>query len=255
MKTSPPSFIVGIGGSAGGGLNAYRTLLNALPSRTGMAFVIVSHIHPDASSQLAQLLSRDTDMPVLVVSSGMAVRANHVYVIPPNADLLLEGDAFKLVSPRIERNTQVDVFFISLAEAVGTRAIGIIVSGYDGDGTKGCKHIKERGGVTFAQDGSAEIGEMPLSAQRSGYVDFVLALDKMSDALQKLARERSPDSVGRHQRDGRCVSQPNSKGRPGGGETLTIDVLGGVLRNPSATDPSRAETFLGCPHILQDNEE
>ena len=186
MGTLHPNFIVGIGGSAGA-LNAYKALLDALPSNTGMAFVIVSHIHPTANSQLAQILSSHTKMPVMVASTAMPIRANHVYVIPPNADLLIESYTFKVVSPRTRRNKQIDFFLISLAEAMGARAIGIILSGYDGDGTEGCKHIKAKGGTTFAQDMSAEVDGMPLSAQASGCVDFVLPPDKISDELQRLA--------------------------------------------------------------------
>jgi two-component system CheB/CheR fusion protein len=185
MGTLHPNFIVGIGGSAGA-LNAYKALLDALPSNTGMAFVIVSHITPTANSQLAQLLSRRTKMPVMVASMAMPTRANHVYVIPPNADLLIESYTFKVVSPRTRRNVQVDLFLTSLAEAMGARAIGIILSGYDGDGAAGCKHIKAKGGTTFAQDMSAEVDGMPLSAQASGCVDFVLPPDKISDELQRL---------------------------------------------------------------------
>jgi two-component system CheB/CheR fusion protein len=81
----------------------------------------------------------------------------------------------------------VDIFLTSLAEAMGARAIGIILSGYDGDGTAGCKHIKAKGGTTFAQDVSAEVKEMPNSAQSSGYVDFVLPPEKMPRELQRLA--------------------------------------------------------------------
>ena len=54
MRILRPNFIVGIGGSAGA-LNAYKALLDALPSSTGMAFVIISHITPTANSQLAQI--------------------------------------------------------------------------------------------------------------------------------------------------------------------------------------------------------
>jgi two-component system CheB/CheR fusion protein len=185
MGTLHPNFIVGIGGSAGG-LNAYKALLDALPSNTGMAFVIVSHILPSASSQLAQILSHHTKMTVMVASTAMPIRANHVYVCPPNADLLIESYTFKVVSPRTRRNAQIDLFFTSLAEAMGARAIGIIVSGYDGDGTEGCKRIKAKGGTTFAQDMSAEVNGMPLSAQASGCVDFVLPVDKIPDELQRL---------------------------------------------------------------------
>ena len=125
-------------------------------------------------------------MSVMLASAAMPIQANHVYVIPQNADLLIEGDAFKVVSPRTIRNKQVDFFLISLAEAMGARAICIILSGYDGDGTEGCKHIKAKGGTTFAQDMSAEVDGMPLSAQASGCIDFVLPPDRIPDELQRL---------------------------------------------------------------------
>jgi CRP/FNR family transcriptional regulator, cyclic AMP receptor protein len=182
-----PNFIVGIGGSAGA-LNAYEELLDALPSTTGMAFVIVSHIHPTANNQLAHILSGHTKMPVMVAAAAKPIRANHVYVIPPNADFLIESYTFKVAVPHTGRNMQVDCFLISLAEAMGVRAIGIILSGYGADGTEGCKYIKANGGTTFAQDMSAEVEGMPLSAQASGCVDFVLPPDKIPYELQRLVR-------------------------------------------------------------------
>ena len=185
-RTLQPNFIVGIGGSAGS-LNAYEALLDTLPSNTGMAFVIVSHLTPTANSQLAEILSRHTKMPVMVASSAMSIRANHIYVIPPDADLLIEHFTFKVVTPRTMRNKQIDYFLISLAEAIGARAIAVILSGYDGDGTEGCKHIKAKGGTTFAQDMSAEVAHMSLSAQASGSVDFILPPDKISEKLKKIA--------------------------------------------------------------------
>jgi two-component system CheB/CheR fusion protein len=186
MRTLHPNFIVGIGGSAGG-LNAYKALLDALPSNTGMAFVFVTHLVPTANSQLAQILSRHTEMPVMLTAMAMPIRRNHVYVCPPNVDLLVESYTFKVVSPRSKRNGVVDLFLTSLAAALGARAIGIILSGYDGDGTDGCKQIKAKGGTTFAQDQSAEVNGMPLSAQASGNIDFVLSPDKIARQLRRLA--------------------------------------------------------------------
>ncbi|REG83455.1 chemotaxis protein CheB [Algoriphagus antarcticus] len=188
MKTVQPILIVGIGGSAGA-LNAYKALLNAMPHDTGMAFVVISHMLPTAHSQLTKILSRHTKMSVLLASDEMPIHANHVYIMPPDSDLTVENYKLKLISPRTGRNKQVDLFFISLAEAMGVRAVGIILSGYDGDGTAGCKHIKANGGKTFAQDSSAEVGNMPLSAQAAGCVDFVLPLDKIPDTLKSLAAE------------------------------------------------------------------
>ncbi len=186
MKSAQPKFIVGIGGSAGA-LNAYKALLDAMPSDTGMAFVIISHMNPTAHSYLANILSRNTKMSVTVASEAMPILANHVYVIPPDSDLTMDNYSFKVISPRSGRNKQVDLFFISLANAMGARAVGIILSGYAGDGTVGCKHIKANGGKTFAQDKSAEVNFMPLSAQAAGFADFVLPLNKIPDKLKRLA--------------------------------------------------------------------
>jgi len=181
-----PKLIVGIGGSAGA-LNAYKALLDAFPSNTGMAFVIISHMNPTAHSQLAEILSRHTKMAVMIPFDAMPIQVNCVYVIPADSDLLIQNYSFKVISPRSGRNKQIDIFFVSLAEAMGERAIGIVLSGYDSDGTEGCKHIKIKGGKTFAQDTSSEVDCMPLSAQASGYIDFVMPLDKIPDKLKSLA--------------------------------------------------------------------
>ena len=185
MKTANPNFVVGIGASAGG-LSAYKAFFDALPSNTGMAFVVISHIHPAAHSQLAEILSRHTKMTVLLAVSEMRVQANQIYVIPGNADLLLVKGILNVISPRTRRNAQIDIFFSSLATAMGPRAVGIVFSGYDGDGAEGCRRIKAAGGTTFAQDTSAEVSGMPLSARATGSVDFVLAPDEIPAELQKM---------------------------------------------------------------------
>ncbi len=185
MSSIQPKFIVGIGGSAGA-LNAYRALLDAMPHDTGMAFVIISHMNPTANSQLANILQRHTKMSVTVAYEAMAILANYVYIIPPDSDLTMDNYRFKVVSPRSGRIKQVDIFFISLANEMSDRAVGIVLSGYGGDGTVGCKHIKANGGTTFAQDSSAEVDHMPLSAQAAGCADFVLPLNKIPDKLKKM---------------------------------------------------------------------
>ena len=187
MRLTRPTYLVGIGGSAGG-LAAYKVLFDELPPDTGMAFVVVAHLYPTANSQLAEILKLRTAMPVMVASTRLRVRANHVYVIPPDADLTIENDVFKVVSPRTRRNAQVDMFFASMAVAMGSHAIGVVVSGYNGDGTEGCKRIKASGGTTFAQDASAEINLMPRHAAEAGCIDFVLPVPKIAEALLRLAR-------------------------------------------------------------------
>jgi len=122
----------------------------------------------------------------MLAATAMKMRANQVYVIPPNADLSIENGTLRVVSPRISRNSQVDLFFTSLATAMGARAVGIVFSGYDGDGAEGCKRIKAAGGTTFAQDSSAEVDGMPLSARAAGCVDYVLPPDEIPAELDKL---------------------------------------------------------------------
>ena len=190
MGTLPPTFVVGVGGSAGG-LNAYQALLAALPATTGMTFVIISHLSPDAYSYLADLLSRRTRMPVRAATHGTPIEADHVYIIPKNSDLFIENHAFKVVTPRAKRNNQIDLFFQSAAEAMGPNAIGIILSGYSKDGSDGCKQIKARGGTTFAQDESAEVGEMPKNARATGVVDFVLPVHSIAAELERISRRHS----------------------------------------------------------------
>lgn len=74
--------IVGVGASAGG-LEAFKQFLTALPTDTGMAFVLVQHLAPNHESMSADILSRVTRMPVVEVKNGMRAEPNHVYVIPP----------------------------------------------------------------------------------------------------------------------------------------------------------------------------
>lgn len=181
-----PKFIVGIGGSAGA-LNAYKVLLDAMPNDTGMAFVIISHMNPSTQSQLGIILQRHTKMSVMVAIDTMLILANHVYVIPPNSDLTMANYRFKVICPRSGGHKQIDLFFISLAKAMTEFAVGIVLSGYDGDGTEGCKHIKANGGKTFAQDMSAEVDFMPVHAQAAGCVDFVIPLNKIPAKLKNLA--------------------------------------------------------------------
>ena len=84
-----PHPIVGVGASAGG-FEAFRELLKALPSDTGLALVLVQHLDPGHESLLAKLLSKATAMHVAEVEEGMTVEPNHVYVIPPNKTMGIE---------------------------------------------------------------------------------------------------------------------------------------------------------------------
>jgi two-component system, chemotaxis family, CheB/CheR fusion protein len=92
--------VVGIGASAGG-LEAFTQMLQALPVDTGMAFVLIQHLAPTRPSLLAEILSRATRMPVVEVHDEPRVEPNHVYVIPPDRNLVISDGVLKLL-PRTE---------------------------------------------------------------------------------------------------------------------------------------------------------
>src|SRR6266571_282635 len=97
-----PLSVVGIGAAAGG-LEAFEQLLRALPEDTGLGFVLVQHLAPKHESMLSELLAKATRMPVIEVTQGMRVQANHVYVIPPNADMSISDSVLHLAPLSADR--------------------------------------------------------------------------------------------------------------------------------------------------------
>jgi two-component system CheB/CheR fusion protein len=185
-----PFPIVGIGASAGG-FEAFRELLKALPSDTGLALVLVQHLDPGHESLLAKLLSNATAMPVSEVEEGMAVEPNHVYVIPPNKKMGIRNGKLHLVArgEPTAKHLPIDYFLTSLAEDRGNRAVGVILSGTASDGTLGLQAIKTEGGVTFAQDTkSAKYDGMPRSAIAAGCVDLILPPEAIARELARIGR-------------------------------------------------------------------
>ena len=181
--------IVGIGASAGG-IEAVTALLRALPTDTGLAFVLVQHLDPTHTSMLTEILSRTTSMSVVEVTAEMRVQRNHVYVIPPAATLSISGGILHITS-RVEMRGQhrpIDHFLRSLAEDQGHRAIGVILSGSATDGTLGLQAIKGEGGITFAQDETAQHTSMPSSAIETGCVDFVLPPAAIAAEIARIGR-------------------------------------------------------------------
>src|SRR5262249_382824 len=83
--------VVGIGASAGG-VRALQLLFNALPEKTGAAFVVVVHLDPDQRSEMPSILAARTHMPVSQVGAPVPLQADHVYVIPPDRRLHITND-------------------------------------------------------------------------------------------------------------------------------------------------------------------
>jgi two-component system, chemotaxis family, CheB/CheR fusion protein len=167
--------IVGIGASAGG-LAALEQFLKQTSPDSGMAYVVVQHLDPTQKALLPELLQRVTAMPVHEARQGMRVEPNHVYVIPPNAELSVVSGALRLTKPVEPRGMRlpINVLFSSLASAQGERAIAVVLSGMGSDGSLGLQAIKAVGGLTVAQEpASAQFDSMPRSAIAAGCADIV----------------------------------------------------------------------------------
>lgn len=188
LKKSANRFpVVGIGASAGG-LEAFKRFITAIPSESGMAYVLVQHLDPNHESILTELLQKITKLPVSEITNEVKVHPDHIYIIPSNK-MLVANDGVLHLSPRpeksiTERNLPIDLFFTSLANVHMEHAIGVVLSGTASDGTLGLKAIKDHGGITFAQDEvSAAYEGMPRSAAQAGVVDFVLAPEEIAKKL------------------------------------------------------------------------
>ncbi len=185
-----PSAVVGLGASAGG-VAALQQFFSDMPADSGLAFVVVMHLSPDYESNLAAVLQQKTSMPVLQVTGPVKVKPNHVYVIPPQHQLTFEDSTLTLVEPQQAegRRVTIDLFFRTLAQAYGQRAVSVILSGSDADGVIGLKHVRAQGGVTMAQDpDEAEYESMPVTAISTGMVDWVLPVAKMPAKLMEFVR-------------------------------------------------------------------
>jgi len=182
-----PFPIVGVGASAGG-LAPTCELLRELGREPGVALVLIHHLDPTHESGLVGILSRATPLPVTAATDGARVECDHVYVIPPGADLLINQGVLSLV-PRSEGggvHRPINRFLASLALDREDLAAGVVLSGSGFDGTDGIKAIKREGGITLAQDGTAQYGSMPESAIATGCVDFVLTPPKLARELRRL---------------------------------------------------------------------
>jgi two-component system CheB/CheR fusion protein len=163
-----------------------------------MAFVVIQHLSPDFKSLMDELLARHTDLPIHLVEDGMLVEADHVYLIPPKKEMIISGGRL-LLSERDrqqELTLPIDVFFRSLAQDCGRRAVAIVLSGGGSDGSRGIKDIHEAGGLVMVQDvETAQFDGMPKTARDAGVATFVLAPQEMPHVLVEHVKTEGANSL------------------------------------------------------------
>lgn len=189
-RSSPQVAIVGIGASAGG-LAILKRFFACTSADSGLAYVVIMHLAPDHPSVLADLLQPHVAMPVQQVTEDVIVEANHVYVIPPGRNLSTIDSHLRLSLLEVRRaeRAPIDHFFDTLSQSHREHCVAVVLSGTGSDGSIGISTVKERGGLTIAQEPSeAEFEGMPRSAIATGLVDLVLPVPEMPEQILKFIR-------------------------------------------------------------------
>lgn len=179
--------IVAIGASAGG-LEAIQTFFKHVPENSNVAYVVIQHLSPDYKSLMDELLARYTNIAINIVTDGMVVEKNNIYLIPPRKNMSLFNNKLLLDDQDFQKghSLPIDIFFKSLAKERTNKAIGVILSGTGSDGTLGSRAIKESGGMIMVQyPEDAKFDGMPRSAISTGVVDYVLKTELMPQELLK----------------------------------------------------------------------
>ncbi|SIS53805.1 two-component system, chemotaxis family, CheB/CheR fusion protein [Zobellia uliginosa] len=182
--------IIGVGASAGG-LEALKSFFEHLPAKFAHSFVVVQHLSPDYKSLMRELLSKNTDMPIIEVKKKTKVEPGRIYLLTPKKNIFVKDGHLLLEDKPTDRtlNLPIDLFFKSLAREKTNKAIAIILSGTGSDGTSGARDIKEYGGMVMVQDPEqAEFNSMPQNAINTHLVDYVLSTEQMGEELQRFVQ-------------------------------------------------------------------
>jgi two-component system, chemotaxis family, protein-glutamate methylesterase/glutaminase len=189
--------IVGIG-SSWGGLAAMSKLLGDLPGDFSLPIVVVQHRSSDSDRLLADLLQDATELTVSEVEDKEPLMPGTVHIAPANYHVLIDDGLLSLTLEEPVRFSRpsIDVMFSSAADAYGSGAIGVVLTGANEDGARGLSDIVKRGGRALVQDPrSAEIAIMPYAAVKAVPSAEVLPLEALAPRLIELSHEQAKVEV------------------------------------------------------------
>ncbi|MBB3209243.1 two-component system CheB/CheR fusion protein [Rhodopirellula rubra] len=182
-------------GASAGGLEPLQVFFASVPNDLGVAYVVIQHLSPQHESRMPELLARVTDMPIAIVresEDGVQVEADHVYLIPPGKEMVMQNRRLFLAdrSDEDQLSLPIDHFLLSMAQDQGRFGIAMILSGTGGDGSAGIVDVHRTGGLVMAQDPrSCKFDSMPERAISTGLVDVVLPPADLADALVRYVRQ------------------------------------------------------------------
>ncbi|MFL5839211.1 MAG: chemotaxis protein CheB [Thermoleophilaceae bacterium] len=180
-------------GASWGGLYALMDLLGALPTDFPCPIAVVQHRSHDDSdtTRLAHVLARYSALPLADADDRAAPEPGHVYLAPADYHLLVERGHFELTVDELVQHSRpsIDVLFESAANTYGPDVAGVLLTGFGRDGAAGMERIRERGGVTIAEDPETAMQpSMPKAAIDRGVVDEILPLGAIAPRLVQLSQ-------------------------------------------------------------------
>jgi two-component system chemotaxis response regulator CheB len=192
MDRSPtrPS-IMGIAASTGGP-PALAKVLSALPADFPLPILLVQHMGAPFMEGFASWLDGLVPLEVRLAQDQEIPAPGMVYVAPGDRHLLLSTAGTLRVSaeaPEGNQRPSATRLFQSMAQTVGRRGLGVILTGMGEDGARGLAEMRQAGGYAVAEDEStAVVYGMPAAAVRLGGVSVSLPLDLIAPRLLRLAR-------------------------------------------------------------------
>jgi two-component system chemotaxis response regulator CheB len=179
-------------GTSSGGLEALKELVGQLPADFPATIFVVSHLGETIGTILPQILEQSGRLTATLASGSEYFKRGHIYCAPSRHHMVIEDDRLELTKgPKENRfRPAVDPLFRSAALALGTRVVGVILTGALDDGTAGLAAVKHFGGIAIVQDPrEARYPGMPQSALNNVHVDYCLPLREIAPLLVKLAND------------------------------------------------------------------
>ena len=197
-------------GVSAGGLDAMTRILGGLSAQLPLTLVVVQHRSRD-SAFLCELLQNASALPVGEATDKDPIERGRVYVAPADYHLLIEPDrlALSLEEPELFSRPSIDLCFESAAHSFGPKAVGVVLTGANADGSRGLRRIVARGGYAIVQDpATAEVPVMPQAAREAVPQARVLPLDEIAAHLSVLPPAEGEDRIGRRAPERSRVRRP-----------------------------------------------